>query len=365
MRSIGIVTCVLAAACGVLPESEFEEKKSEADTSSPGGFADGPSGTGDACVKSLSGAELEPVDLVFMYDRSGSMGDSADGFDPKVKWDPVGKGLKAFFQDPASSTLNASLKFFPLAEGDLATICDHDYADPDVPLTALADASAFLAAIDRETPGGGTPTLPALRGAIAYAKKMATERKEKAAVVLVTDGEPGFGIDGVFQPGCDDNTIDSVAAAARAAREGNPSIATHVIGVGPSLSNLDAVAAAGGTGQAYMIDVSDPASTKEKLLDALRAIRGETVSCDLAMPPAPNGMELNPKAVNVVFTDGAGKETVLGYSKDCGDANGWHYDDPQSPKRIQLCSQTCGGAQADRAGRLSIAFGCFTKGGVR
>lgn len=83
------------------------------------------------------------------------------------------------------------------------------------------------------------------------------------------------------------------------------------------------------------------------------------------MPAAPNGMELNPNAVNVVFTSGAGEERVLAYSKDCADENGWHYDDPQSPKRIQLCASTCGGAQSDRAGRLSIAFGCFTRGGVR
>jgi len=354
------------AACDALPGSEFDDPKNDPDTSAPAAsFQAGPAGTGDACVKALSGAALEPVDLVFMYDRSGSMGDVGDGFDPKGKWDPVGKGMKAFFQDPESHTLNASLKFFPLADGDLEQVCDHDYGAPDVALSSVADSDAFVSAIDREHPGGGTPTLPALRGAIAYAKKVATERSEKAAVVLVTDGEPGFGIDGVFQPGCDGNTIDAVADAARAAMNGTPSVPTHVIGVGPALSNLDAVAAAGGTGKAYMIDVSDPASTKQKLLDALRAIRGEHVSCDLAMPPAPNGMELNANAVNVVFTNGAGKETVLTYSKDCKDGSGWHYDDPQSPKRIQLCTSTCGGAQSDKAGRLDVAFGCFTKGGVR
>lgn len=366
MRSIIGLSFVFLGACGVVPGSDFDDsKKAEPDTSSPAGFSSGPTGTGDSCVKALSGAELEPVDLVFMYDRSGSMGDTRDGFDPAVKWDPVARGMKAFFEDPASHTLNASLKFFPLPEGDLAAICDHDYGAPDVPLASLSDATSFVSAIDKERPGGGTPTLPALRGAIAYAKKVATDRHEKAAVVLVTDGEPGFGINGIFQPGCEDNTVDSVAETARAAHQETPSIATHVIGVGPSLSKLDAIAAAGGTGKAYMIDVAAPATTKQKLLDALRAIRGETVSCDLTMPPAPNGMVLNPNAVNVVFTSGMGKETVLTYSKDCSDVNGWHYDDPAAPKRIQLCSQTCGGAQSDKAARLSIAFGCFTRGGVR
>src|SRR5689334_12029376 len=103
MRSIIGLSFVFLGACGVFPGSQFDDsKKTEQNTSSPAGFTSGPAGTGDSCVKALSGAELEPVDLVFMYDRSGSMGDTSEGFDPAVKWDPVSRGMKAFFEDPAS-----------------------------------------------------------------------------------------------------------------------------------------------------------------------------------------------------------------------------------------------------------------------
>lgn len=362
-----------AVACGGTESSEFGlPKEGDKTISQPGGeFADGsnsvgPRSTTDACVSSTSSALLQKVNLVFMYDRSGSMGDTTNDppFDPNLKWVPVGTGMKSFFNDARSQSMNASLAFFPLG-GDVAQNCTAAYATPKVPLSAISSAAAFTSAIDTTQPKGGTPTLPALQGAITYAKQVAAKHPdEKSVVVLVTDGEPGFMINGSFQAGCPDNDIEHVAAAASAAFKGTPSIPTYVIGVGPSLTNLNRIAAAGGTSAASMVSISDPAKTATTFQSTLEKIRGQVQSCDFAIPPPPEGKVVDPMSVNVAYQAGTG-EQILSYNKDCASGAGWRYDNASAPTRIQLCPTTCDAARTDAAGKLTLAFGCKTKGDLR
>ena len=367
-----VLSGLVSFACGSAGDSTFDDGSNSGSDGTNGGSSGGrqlpeigPSGTSSACVTEMAGAELAPTNLVFVYDKSGSMGDTATGFDPAKRWIPVGSGLKQFFADPYSKTLRASLQFFPLSDDTIETTCAHPYANPVVPLSPASDP-AFITAIDSMKPSGGTPTLPALAGGIAHAKAIAVARPgEKTAVVLVTDGEPGFWDPdkNAYTPGCANNDVAHVAEAARAAFSGTPSIPTYVIGVGPNLQSLQAVAAAGGTSAAVMVDVNDPAGTRSALVSALDTIRRREVSCDFAVPPPPAGETLDPYAVNVAIT-GAGGERVLGYSKDCASPEGWRYDDIRAPKRILLCSAACEAAR-EPDGKVSIAFGCKTKLEVR
>src|SRR6185295_9623221 len=139
--------CALAAvalglvACGSDGESTFSDGNNNGNGA---GFNDGangkqlpdigPTGTASACVSQVSGAELAPTNLIFMYDKSGSMG-QAPTFDPNLKWKPVSEGMKAFFADPYSKTLNASLQFFP----------DGDLPDPPGPADAQRHANEVCA----------------------------------------------------------------------------------------------------------------------------------------------------------------------------------------------------------------------------
>lgn len=321
----------------------------------------GPTGTNSACVSEVASAELAPTNLVFIFDKSGSMGDVSTGFDPSKRWTPVSAGMEQFFADPYSKTLHASLNFFPLSDDTIETACNHPYGTPVVALTVASDP-AFVTALESTKPSGGTPTLPALRGSIDYAKELAASRPgEKTAVVLVTDGEPGFwnADANAFEPGCPGNTVANVAAAAGEAFAAG--IPTYVIGVGPQLSALDSVAQAGGTSAAIMVDVNDPTTTTDAIKTALADIRKREVACEFAVPPPPEGEQLDPFAVNVVLKNADGTEKVLGYSKDCSDAGGWRYDDPKAPKQIVLCSASCGEAKTSTEGKVSIAFGCKTK----
>jgi hypothetical protein len=337
---------------------------SNAEAQNPGGDpgplgSTDPTGTTAACVTSVANARLQAANLVFMYDKSGSMGNPADGGDPKVKWIPVGTGLKAFFGDPGSAGMSASLQFFPEG-GNLDATCTYPYATPLVPLTPLSDPKAFISAIDGTAPSGGTPTLPALSGAIAYAQKVAQGHSDaKTVVVLVTDGEPGYGVNGTFVAGCTNNDIAHVAQAAKDALAATPSIATYVIGVGSSLTKLDAIAQAGGTNKAFIVDVSDPAKTKGVFQGALNAVRSSTVTCDFSLPAPPSGEELDVDRVNVVVAGASGQSTLT-YSADCAGSSGWHYDDRAAPKKVELCPATCDAVRADPSAAIQIAFGCTT-----
>lgn len=85
--------------------------------------AEGPSGdSGAACKTAESPAALQPIYLGFAFDVSGSMGQLDCPFwnhDPKVKWAPVVEATVAFFQDAASTNMNASMTLFPAKIGTL------------------------------------------------------------------------------------------------------------------------------------------------------------------------------------------------------------------------------------------------------
>jgi len=315
----------------------------------------------EACATSVLAARLSRINLIFVYDKSGSMGDPAEGGDPKTKWIPLENGMEAFFADPASQWMSASLELFP-APGDLATTCAYAYANPNVALEPLSANNDVLATIKATMPQGGTPTLQALEGGIAYAQSVvASDPEDKTVVVLVTDGEPSFYVDGGLEPGCTDNDLTHVEAAAASAFAASPPLPTYVIGVGTDIDtqNANAIAAAGGTQQAFMVSVTDPTTTSSQLVAALGAIRTQTVSCTLALPAPPAGQLLDPNKVNVGFQPSGGAPTVIAEDPACTGGVGWHYDVPTGPTSVELCPSTCDAVRAG-GGSVSFAFGCAT-----
>jgi hypothetical protein len=302
------------------------------------------------CAEASAEAKLTPVNLVIAYDRSGSMGDTQEdpSFDPAQRWAPVGEAMKAFFADPTSVGLNATLTFFPKATNS----CDaNDYATADVPLAALPNA-AFVAAIDATAPKGDTPTRAATLGAIAQANAIAAQHpNEKTVVVLVTDGEPyGCGIETTPQ-----SNTEAAGVAAEVAKV-KAQTPTYVIGVGPSVSNLDAVAASGGT-SAFHVQVGSAQQTTSQLALALSAIKGAVARCDFDIPPPPDGRTIDFAKVDVQKLNAAGAETLT-YAADCANGAGWHFDDPQKPSKVLLCSAACDAIKKETSGKVNVSFRC-------
>lgn len=170
-------------------------------------------------------------------------------------------------------------------------------------------------------------------------------------MIFVTDGQPN---------GCDEdfNHISALSAAALAAS----GIPTYAIGLeGSSMAQMDQLAQAGGTMKGIFIGNS--ANAEQELLTALNAIRGETLSCEIAMPKPAANMPIDPTKVNVTFTSSAGVAATLGQVPDansCSTSKAWYYDAPQAPTRIVLCPAACDFVRADPKAKLEILLGCET-----
>jgi hypothetical protein len=313
--------------------------------------------TNSECTAEFAAAELRPVHLAFAFDVSGSMGKLDEPYhDPALKWRPVVAATRAFFEDPSSAGISASLTFFP-AQDDR---CDaSSYVEPDVASTALpSDAfGAAIAAIDPKKSSdwrGGTPTLAVVQGNVEYLTALNESDPETLhALVLVTDGYPN---------GCDDDEIATVAAAIEGASSQFP---TYVIGVknpagGPdTVTDLESLAKAGSSEPAIFIDTGDPEQTSADLKAAIARIRERSIACDAPIPPTPGGDPFDPQKVNVSMQLGA-EPSQLGYDPECEAAAGWRYDDVDAPKSIVLCPTTCQVVQQDATAKLSVAFGCDT-----
>ena len=359
---LGSTSLVLvAAACGSEDQSLFPDPNAGAAANGAPSAPSDPIGQGQTgpgapadpnakCAETSAEAKLTPVNLVSAYDRAGSMGDTQEdpSVDPAQRWLPVGEAMKAFFGDPTSAGLNAQLTFFPKSTNS----CDaNDYASADVPLAPLPNA-AFVTAVDTTAPKGDTPTRAATLGAIAQANAIAAQHpNEKTFVVLVTDGEPyGCGIETTPQSNAE---AQSVAAEVAKVKAQTP---TYVIGVGPSVSNLDAVATAGGT-TALHVQVGNAQQTTAQLVAALGAIKGAVARCDFDIPVPPDGRTIDFAKVDVQKVNASGAETLT-HSADCANGAGWHFDDPQKPSKVLLCSAACEAIKKETSGKVNVSFRC-------
>ena len=312
-----------------------------------------------ACAKSTIQANLTPVDLFILFDRSSSM-------NYKSKWAAATSALTSFFQSPSSAGLGVALRFFPEDGCDNVTCNAAACGTPLVPLGRLLSSSApadtqeqaLVSVSSSKMPapneimgGGGTPLAPALSGAESWATNYLGQKPgERVAVVLVSDGEVN---------GCNEDAaaMAKIVAAGHAA-----GVDTFAIGLaGYFEAQMNALAQAGGTGQAFFIGKTN---VQADLLTALQTIQTKQVSCTLAMPQAAPGEVVDPMLVNVDYTSGGGMAGLLGQVQNaagCSAAGGWYYNDPVAPTQITLCPGTCATVQADPVAKIDIILGCQTE----
>jgi hypothetical protein len=241
------------------------------------------------------------------------------------------------------------------------------YAAPSVEVAALPGAAtALIASLNRKMPDGLTPTAGALSGAVMHAQALARANPtHKVVVLLATDGLPSE---------CDPYDIAGVAAIASAAQAGTPAISTYVIGVfapaemTSAQMNLNTLAAAGGTGSAFLISTGN-ANVSQAFVSALNSVRSSGLSCQYEVPKTTgDGGQIDYFSVNVQFTSGSGQAITVGNVKDRASCSatkgGWYYDvDPATgaaPQTISICDTSCAQMKADPAGRIDILLGCKT-----
>jgi hypothetical protein len=318
-------------------------------------------GSGGACVATSRESSKAVVALYFMVDISGSMKcavpeadpsepcevDPGEPYSDRNRWTDSSAALKNFFMAPASTGLWAGTQFFP--SGDM---CDEDtYARADAEIAALPGAATGLvSSIDDQSPGGQTPTVPSLRGAVRHASEWAASHDDQQVVVVyLTDGYPR---------GCDgeSNDIATAEGIAEDAFQGDPSIRTYVLGVGPNLEDLNDIAVAGGTQEAFFVDTG--ADVTAQLTAALGSIRDDvTVECTYTIPDPPPGQTLILEQVNVEYTNGDGVKEQIGYNATTGNCEeGWQF--AENNTQVVLCGDTCEQVKSDPGARIDVAFGC-------
>jgi len=318
-----------------------------------------------ACAAESRDSTLIATDLFIMVDRSVSMGCGAADTAcdnpatnptptvPPTRWKAVSDSITAFLNAPTSVGVGAGLGFFGLNGADFCTVAA--YATPAAPIAPLPGSAAnIVATIMKTSPGGTTPTVPALQGSINYATSYTmTTPGRTAAVVFVTDGLPN---------GCT-STIPAATAIAQAAFMGTPSIKTYVVGLG-FVANLDAIALAGSGGLQHYFPAQGDVTAA--LSAALKQISQQIIKCDYTIPTM--GQALDYGRVNVQTKVGtAGTPGLVGNVADaskCFAAGGWYYDvsagDAGKPSKITLCPQSCDPLSMADGSSLKVLIGCAT-----
>jgi hypothetical protein len=245
-------------------------------------------------------------------------------------------------------------------------LCENaPYSTAAVEVAPLPGAAApLVASLTAHMPDGLTPTSAALTGAIAHAQALAKAQSgHRVVVLLATDGLPSE---------CTPSDTAGVASIAASGLAAAPSISTFVVGVfapaeqADAQTTLDAIAAAGGTKQAFVINLGQ--NVEQAFLTALDSVRTAALSCEFKVPAAAAGQTLDYFAVNVQFTSGAGQTVTIGnvHDKTACDARrgGWYYDvDPAkgTPQNISICDTSCAQLRGDAAGRVDVLVGCQTE----
>lgn len=370
-----------AAACSANSKSSFGGSTSNTVSGSGGEggdvfVTDGSSGAGGdaACAKSVTEAELEPANILFVIDRSGSMNcnppplqsSSACELNPTPKdpnkptrWQIVAAALKDTIAKMPPTT-NVGISYFST---------DSSCGVTQQPAVAIATLSApqldaLEASIDAVKPKGATPIV----GAVTLGYKHLFEDVKlpgNSFVVLLTDGAE------TCAPQLQDKLVDQTVPAALSVK-----IRTFVIGApgsDPARSLLSRVAWAGGTandpqckhpsapanvGDCHF-DMTDPnLDFATELNAALKAITGTALSCELEVPSAV-GEDVDYDKVNVTFTPSDGPDVpLLQDNQPCASGSGWQYNADKT--KILICGETCDLVKADTKGKITIELGCAT-----
>jgi len=309
-----------------------------------GGFED------EACVGTGYEAEAFPVDLVLMVDVSTSMVDNE--VDGVTRWELLKNAVTEFVGDPDAADIGMGIDFWSWYDDDSCNV--DQYAEPTVPIGSLGDiGDEIVQALEDQNPGGLTPTYPALKGAIQYAKQHAADNPARQAVVVfVTDGYPTQ---------CDPQDIPSIAELAAESWNDSPRVPVFVIGI-DGVYNLDQIASAGGTREPFLVEGE---GSTERLVTALKNITTDTARCEFEIPPSPNPDFLSPdtEAVQVIYTPGSGDPQeiprVTGYSACATAPNGGWYtgglDADGKPTKIVVCPCSCANFGA---GSVEVTLGC-------
>ena len=324
----------------------------------PGLSISTPPDAGAQCAGVAIDMEAVPTDLFVMLDRTQSMTYTLQG-SALERWDAIEQGFQKF---TSYQSTRVGLNYFGKTgnPNDPAECDATSYAQAVVPIDYWSNNSTlFVQSVtaERAILGGQTPWYPAIQGGLQFTQQwQLANPTHRAVFAFVTDGYP-------TECDTDITHITSVVSDALQARgifASGPSIYTYVIGVAVDKFNLDAVAQAGGTNQATIVDgPTAPDQFAAALQAVVTSINSTGVRCDWSLPTPPAGQVLDLSQVQIVYKPYTGNNqeiTRVDSAAYCGGPNGgWYFDNPSNPTKITLCPCTCSNLSA---GAVELRFGC-------
>ena len=338
------------------------------------------------CAIATAKAELPPVNLLFVLDRSQSMRcnpppttsssdcettpERAMGSE-QSKWEITRDALNNAIHALPSQTV-VGMSYF--SNDDACGVNSR----PRIPLRTLVPGqiAAIEASLQNVVPNGSTPLVGATILAYRHLHDAAlagTIRGERF-VVLITDGEQSeMCIDEgrcTDKQSCTDLLVNEEVGKASGPGVG---IRTFVIGVPgsePAREVLSNIAVGGGTAPSGCdpstgtchFDMSARLDLGAALSSALDQIVGRALSCELPLPPGTDEVERN--RVNVVYSSSLDmpprvipRDDTPGCSEG---ANGWQF--APNGKSLRLCGSACDEARKDPDGRIDVVLGCPVQG---
>jgi hypothetical protein len=204
-------------------------------------------------------------------------------------------------------------------------------------------AADLLKRYDAQELSGYTPTLPAVTGGVQSCSAwMNAHPTHKAVVVLATDGLPDRCDEDFVGQGFNAGIANVRNSAAAGRADG---VLTFVVGVfAPkdetyAAAALNQVAAAGGTGKAFII--STETDVAAQLSVALEEVR-TSARCEFAIP---QNTSVDLATVRVYVDEVSPPVSPVPNAAACTNAGGFYYDVPptltQHPRRLVLCPASC------------------------
>jgi hypothetical protein len=307
--------------------------------------------------------EPRPLGIYVMMDKSNAM---------VAPWLEVSHDLEQFIaQLNAFRGVSMGIQFYPLIPPITVAptaMCEPtQYATPETPIDLLPDNQlALISSITNHSPNAispwvtptESPTDAALKGAILGARNWVAQDEaahRRAVVLLVTAGVPSAAASPMCVPLVE--MVEAVAQDGVSSTTGEPSVPTYVLAVGTASAELNAIAAAGGTGEAFL------KSSGGTVLDALLRIRAAALPCDVDV----SATDLTGDRLNLELDVPGGRSKRYGRVRvldDCAHlepgAGAWYVDGAGSTAKLRLCPSTCEEARGVPGATLDVIFGCLT-----
>jgi hypothetical protein len=314
-------------------------------------------GDGCAAISETAANQLQPADIIFAIDNSGSM-------DEEIVF--VREQMNRFSQLIIESGIDVRIILISAAIGQQEPDPDSDEEDQDNGVCIDAPL--------------GSGTCPDDSLAPRYVH-VAEEVGSNDALNLFVDTFPSWrdqlrpNATRTFVVVTDDDATDgpnnSASAFTSAVQALDPSFNALVVSGIYCFTECPEAAAIGEVyidlvsqtgGVAGDLCLQDFATVFDALANAV--IGASRLDCEWTIPEPPPGETLDPALVNVQYTPSSSSvaETVFHQdsSATCGGNEGLHYDDNSAPTQVIACPATCTRLQSDENAKLDVLFGCET-----